>query len=259
MARNKLRKFEEMSCYPNVFQYPLGALHEKGFEMKGRWREMYFGNPAPVVLELGCGKGEYTVGLGKLFPGKNFIGVDIKGARMWSGAKQALEEHLSNVAFLRTRIELLSHFFAPGEVSEIWITFPDPQMKKTNKRMTSTCFLRMYSELLSEGGGVIHLKTDSPFMYAYTREMIRVNRLPTLVETDDLYRSRDADEILSIRTFYEQQWLSRGMSIKYLRFICEPREEYLEPDIVPEPDPYRSFGRNQRPRPACSNHFHDNL
>ncbi|MDR2041884.1 MAG: tRNA (guanosine(46)-N7)-methyltransferase TrmB [Tannerella sp.] len=248
MARSKLRKFEEINHYPNVFQYPLGRLHEKEVEMKGRWREMYFGNPAPVALELGCGKGEYTVGLGRLFPGKNFIGVDIKGARMWSGAKQALEEHLSNVAFLRTRIELLPYFFAPGEVSEIWLTFPDPQMKKINKRMTSTHFMRMYSELLG-GTGIIHLKTDSPFLYAYTRGMIRVNSLPVLVETDDLYCSRPADEILSIRTFYEQQWLARGMNIKYLRFVCEPREEYLEPDIVPEPDSYRSFGRDQRPRP----------
>jgi tRNA (guanine-N7-)-methyltransferase len=246
MGRNKLRKFEEMSSYPNVFQYPPGVLDGKEFEMKGCWRKLYFGNPAPVVLELGCGKGEYTVGLGKLFPGKNFIGVDIKGARMWSGAKQALDEHLPNVAFLRTRIELLPRFFAPGEVSEIWITFPDPQMKKTGKRMTSACFLRMYGELLGEGG-VVHLKTDSPFMYAYTREIIRINRLPALIETEDLYRSRLADGILSIRTFYEQQWLSRGMNIKYLRFVCEPREEYLEPDTVPEPDSYRSFGRDQRP------------
>ncbi|MDR2139482.1 MAG: tRNA (guanosine(46)-N7)-methyltransferase TrmB [Tannerella sp.] len=245
MARNKLRKFEEMNRYPNVFQYPLGMLHEKGFELKGRWREMYFGNPAPVVLELGCGKGEYTVGQGRLFPGKNFIGVDIKGARMWSGAKQALEERLPNVAFLRTRIELLPHFFAPGEVSEIWITFPDPQMKKTNRRMTSARFLRMYGELLGDGG-VIHLKTDSPFMYAYTREMIRINRLPVRVDTADLYRSREAEGMPAIRTFYEQQWLSRGMSIKYLCFVCEPREEYLEPDIVPEPDAYRSFGRDRR-------------
>jgi tRNA (guanine-N7-)-methyltransferase len=245
MARNKLRKFEEMSRCANVFQYPLSALLEKGFEMKGCWREMYFGNPSPVALELGCGKGEYTVGLGRLFPERNFVGVDIKGARMWSGAKQALEAHLSNVAFLRTRIELLPHFFAPGEVSEIWITFPDPQMKKTDKRMTSARFLRMYSELLS-GESVVHLKTDSPFMYAYTREIIRVNRLPVLVDTEDLYHSLHEDEILSIRTFYEQQWLSRGISIKYLRFVCEPRKEYLEPDITPEPDPYRSFGRNQR-------------
>ncbi|MDR1455230.1 MAG: tRNA (guanosine(46)-N7)-methyltransferase TrmB [Tannerella sp.] len=248
MARNKLRKFEEISAFPNVIQSPLEALHGEGFGMKGRWGETHFGNQAPVVLELGCGKGEYTVGLGRLFPGKNFVGADIKGARIWSGAKQALEEHLPNVAFLRTRIELLPHFFAPGEVSEIWITFPDPQMKKTGRRMTSAHFLRMYARLTG-GKGTVHLKTDSPFMYAYTREIVRINRLPLTAETEDLYCSRHADGILSIRTFYEQQWLSRGMNIKYLRFVCELREEYLEPDSLPEPDPYRSFGRSRRHQP----------
>jgi tRNA (guanine-N7-)-methyltransferase len=246
MGKNKLRKFEDMNSYPNVFQYPFGVLREKGFEMKGRWRELFFRNPNPIVLELGCGKGEYTVGLGKLFPGKNFVGVDIKGARMWSGAGQALADHLSNVAFLRTHIELINHFFAPGEVSEIWITFPDPQMKKVNKRMTSARFMQLYREIMCDGG-LIHLKTDSPFMFAYTCEMIKANRLPVLVRTEDLYQSRLADGILSIRTFYEQQWLDRGLNIKYIRFACEPRETYLEPEVTIDPDPYRSFNRSKRP------------
>ena len=244
MAKNKLRKFEEMNTFPHVFQYPFDTLCEKGFEMRGRWGEAFFGNAAPIILELGCGKGEYTVGLGRRFPTKNFIGVDIKGARMWSGAKQAMEEGLSNVAFLRTRIELLTRFFAPGEVSEIWITFPDPQMKKTNKRMTSARFMQLYSEILSDRG-IIHLKTDSPFMYTYTCEMIRVNHLPAPVQTDDVYHSMPADEMLSIRTFYEQQWLARGMKIKYIRFVCEPREAYVEPDVFIEPDTYRSVEHNR--------------
>jgi tRNA (guanine-N7-)-methyltransferase len=243
MAKNKLRKFEEMNGYAHVFQYPYGALQEKGFAMKGCWSARFFGNSCPIVLELGCGKGEYTVGLSRLFPEKNFIGVDIKGARIWSGARQALEERLTNVAFLRTHIELLAHFFAPGEVSEIWVTFPDPQMKKTNRRMTSARFMQLYREILSDRG-VIHLKTDSPFMYAYTCGMAAANRLPILARTDDLYHSLPADEILSIRTFYEQQWLDRGMTIKYLRFVCEPRATYVEPDVTPAPDSYRSFGRS---------------
>ena len=245
MGKNKLQKFDDMSGYPHVFQYPFSVLQEKGFEMKGKWNEVFFKNDNPIVLELGCGKGEYTVGLGKLFPSKNFIGVDIKGARMWSGAKQALGEQMTNVAFLRTHIELINHFFAPGEVSEIWITFPDPQMSKVNKRMTSTRFMKLYREILNDSG-LIHLKTDSHFMYTYTNEMIKANDFPVLVQTDNLYSSHLADEILSIQTFYEQQWLERGLNIKYIRFVCEPKESYIEPDIEIEMDSYRSFNRSKR-------------
>jgi tRNA (guanine-N7-)-methyltransferase len=245
VGKNKLQKFEDMNGFPNVFQYPFAVLQDNGFEMKGRWNELFFKNDHPVVLELGCGKGEYTIGLGKLFPDKNFIGIDIKGARMWSGAKQAVEDQMTNVAFLRTHIELINHFFAPGEISELWITFPDPQMNKVNKRMTSTRFMKLYRELLIDKG-LIHLKTDSNFLFTYTSEMIKLNRLPVLVETDDLYNSRLADEILSIRTFYEQQWLDRGLNIKYIRFVCEPRETYREPETEIEPDAYRSFNRSKR-------------
>jgi tRNA (guanine-N7-)-methyltransferase len=245
VGKNKLQKFNEMNDFPNVFQYPFSVLQEKGFEMKGKWSACFFKNDHPVVLELGCGKGEYTVGLGRIFPEKNFIGIDVKGARMWTGAKQALEDRMGNVAFLRTHIELIEHFFAPGEVSEIWITFPDPQMSKVNKRMTATRFLKIYSNILIDSG-LIHLKTDSLFMFSYTREMIQANQLPLLVETDNLYNSHLADEILSIQTFYEQQWLSRGLDIKYLRFVCEPRARYIEPEIEPEPDAYRSYNRSKR-------------
>ena len=163
---------------------------------------------------------------------------------MWNGATRTLQDKMSNVAFLRTHIELIDHFFAPNEVSEIWITFPDPQMTKVNKRMTSTRFMQLYNRILKENG-LIHLKTDSSFMYAYTCAMIHTNRLPVEVETDDLYNSRLVDEILSIQTFYEQQWLSRGLNIKYVRFICESRPSYIEPEIEIEPDNYRSFGRNR--------------
>ena len=163
MGKNKLKKFREMESIDCVFQYPFGLLREKGFPMKGRWRGEFFHNDGPIVLELGCGKGEYTVGLARRFPDKNFIGIDIKGARMHSGACDARDNGLTNVAFLRTGIELLDNFFAPGEVDEIWITFPDPQMKKVRKRLTGTTFMNLYRKVLKPGGR-INLKTDSPFL-----------------------------------------------------------------------------------------------
>lgn len=244
MGKNKFAKFANMEEYPHVFQYPFATLQEKGFDMKGKWRQEFFKNDNPIVLELGCGKGEYTVGLAKLFPEKNFIGIDIKGARMWTGAKQALEEELTNVAFLRTHIELTNHFFSENEISEIWITFPDPQMKKNTKRMTSTRFMQLYSQFLASNG-IIHLKTDSNFMYTYTSEMIKANNLPVSFQTDDLYHSGLDDKILSICTFYEQQWLARGLNIKYVKFVLPASQQnWIEPDVEIEKDDYRSFGRN---------------
>ena len=245
MGKNKLKKFSEMACFPHVFEFPFAVLQEKEFDLKGRWQQEYFRNANPIVLELGCGRGEYTVGLGKMFPSKNFIGVDIKGARMWAGARESWENGIRNVAFLRTNIEMIHHFFASGEVDEIWLTFPDPQMKKVNKRLTSTRMMQLYREILSDQG-IIHLKTDSNFLYMYTCEMVKVNHFPVLVQTDNLYDSGINEAVLNIRTHYEQQWLERGIPTKYLRFVCEPRDELIEPEVEIEYDSYRSYNRSRR-------------
>lgn len=230
-----------METFENVFQPPYEP-------MAGQWRERFFHNDHPIVLELGCGRGEYTVGMAKRYPGKNFIGVDIKGARMWAGAKQATGEGLTNAAFLRTNIEFITQFFAPDEVDEIWITFCDPQMKKATKRLTSTWFMQRYQQIVKPNGR-IHLKTDSPFLYTYTMEMLRLNPYPVVANTDDLY-AENSDEIeafddaRALQTHYEKQWLDRGMSIKYVDWQLTYLTSFEEPTIEIEHDTYRSYGRN---------------
>ena len=245
MGKNNLKKFAEMETLPCVHQYPFSELKEIGtFAMRGHWAAEAFHNDAPITLELGCGKGEYAVGMGLLYPHRNFIGIDIKGARMWTGARRVNDEGIPNVAFLRTSIHLLPHFFAPGEVSEIWITFPDPQMKKVNKRLTGTHFLDIYRQVMAPGS-IVHLKTDSPFLYAYTKAMAEHNSLDIIAATDKLYDSEWASQVPPITTYYEQQWLSRGIPSKYIAFRLPAADAVLtEPDIDIEPDTYRSFGRN---------------
>ncbi|MBO4805796.1 MAG: tRNA (guanosine(46)-N7)-methyltransferase TrmB [Paludibacteraceae bacterium] len=247
MGKNKLQKFDDMESFPHVFQYTFSALRElnKPFELKGAWNT-FFGNDNPIVVELGCGKGEYTVALARLFPEMNFIGVDIKGARMWTGAKESYLAGMKNVAFIRTNIEIIPAFFSEGEVSEIWLTFPDPQMKKVRKRLTSTRFMELYQQFLRPGG-IIHLKTDSQFMFRYTEEMVKANGYEVLFDNADLYHSDFSDDrILSIKTFYEQQWLERGLTIKYIKFKQEPRATFVEPDVEIEYDSYRSYNRSKR-------------
>lgn len=245
MGKNKLRKFAEMETLPCVVQYPFSVLKESGgCPLRGRWREDFFHNDNPIVLELGCGKGEYAVGMALDDPSKNYIGIDIKGARMWTGATRVRDLGLKNVAFLRTSIELLDHFFAPGEVDEIWITFPDPQMRKVNKRLTGTRQLELYRKVIKENGPV-HLKTDSPFLYTYTRAMLRLNGIEPLADTTDLYASPLAESLPPIKTFYEQQWLDRGLTIKFLSFPLPAAPPLEEPDEEFEPDTYRSFGRGE--------------
>ena len=242
-----------METFKNVFQYPYGVISEVPFEMRGHWREQYFHNDNPIVLELGCGKGEYTVGLARVYPNINFIGVDIKGARIYTGAKQALEEGLDNVAFLRTSIEIIDRFFSEDEVQEIWLTFSDPQMKNVHKRLTSTFFMNRYRRFLIDGG-IVHLKTDSNFLFTYTTYMVNVNHLPVLFRTEDLYGNELSEgrmdektrEILGIHTYYENQWIERGLNIKYMKFQLPRVGGLVEPDVEIELDDYRSFKRTKR-------------
>ena len=247
-----------METFKNVFQYPYGVISEVPFEMRGHWREQCFHNDNPIVLELGCGKGEYTVGLARVYPNINFIGVDIKGARIYTGAKQALEEGLDNVAFLRTSIEIIDRFFSEDEVQEIWLTFSDPQMKNVHKRLTSTFFMNRYRRFLIDGG-IVHLKTDSNFLFTYTTYMVNVNQLPVLFRTEDLYGNELSEgrvaenqmdektrEILGIHTYYENQWIERGLNIKYMKFQLPRAGELVEPDVEIELDDYRSFKRTKR-------------
>lgn len=244
MGKNKLKKFSDMEKFECVLQYPREKLLDEGFPYFGKWRESVFKNVNPVILELGCGKGEYAVGLAKANPGCNYIGVDIKGARMWTGAKEVEEDGLKNVSFLRTEIENIDKFFDGSEIDEIWITFPDPQMQKSRKRLTSTRFLQLYSKILKPEG-IINLKTDSPFLYEYTRRLVELNGLEKLIDTDDLYGSGLADHVSSIKTYYEQQWLSRGKKIKLLSFRLPHDKVLKEPvcdDIVK--DDYRAYPRH---------------
>lgn len=247
MGKNKLKKFADMATFSCVYQYPREELLRVGFPHRGRWHEAVFGNDAPITLELGCGRGEYTVALARNDSARNFVGIDIKGARMWTGARQVEEEQMKNAAFLRCEIENLEHFFAPAEVDEIWITFPDPQMQKVRKRLTSTRFLSMYRKMLAPGG-VVHLKTDSPFLFEYTRRLVELNNLDVLECTDDLYGSGLADAEKSIKTYYEMQWLSRGKKIKLISFRLDGDADLLEPnaDDIPKDD-YRAIPRPSFP------------
>ena len=250
MGKGKLAKFADLETYANVFQYPFSTFQEHPFTMQGRWRESYFRNDHPIVLELGCGKGEYAVELARNYPDKNFIGVDIKGARLWTGATEALRQGLTNVAFLRTNIEIIDRFFAKDEVQEIWLTFSDPQMKNPRKRLTSTYFMERYRRFLTDGG-VIHLKTDSQFLFTYTTLMTEHNALPIGFRTEDLYHdtaSAAAVEpaTLTVQTYYEKMWIERGLNIKYIRWQLPHEGQLEEPNVEIELDDYRSYHRSKR-------------
>jgi len=213
VGKDKLRRFAEVNTFNNVLQLDAGK------PFKGNWSAGFFKNNNPVVLELACGKGEYTVNLARLFPDKNFIGIDYKGNRIWRGAKTALEEGVSNVGFLRIQIETILDYFAPAEVDEIWITFPDPQpqLSREKKRLTSPRFLEKYKQILKPGG-FVNLKTDNDGLHAYTTEKIEEAGIKLHKKTEDLYHSEHADEVLSIKTYYEKKYQEENKNINYLKF-----------------------------------------
>ena len=219
-SKNKLKRFRENETFANVFQPTREELVENHFELKGNWKTNFFKNDNPLVLELGCGKGEYSVALAQKYPKKNFIGIDIKGARFWRGAKTAVEEDLSNVAFIRMQIELIEYAFDENEVDEIWITFPDPQIKykRTKHRMTNEAFLKRYKHVLSSDG-VVNLKTDSEFMHGYTLGLLHGAGHEVLYANHDVYKQEGSpEEVTSIQTFYEGQYLEQNKPITYIRF-----------------------------------------
>lgn len=219
-SKNKLKRFKENESFENVIQPSRETLEKDKFELKGKWNSDFFKNEQPIVLELGCGKGEYSIGLSKYFPDKNFIGVDIKGARFWRGAKTAIEEGLNNVAFVRTQIELIDRIFAEGEIDEIWITFPDPQIKykRTKHRLTNAEFLKKYKNIL-KFGGLINLKTDSEFMHGYTLGLLHGQGQEILYAHHDIYKNEySPKEVREIQTFYEKQYLEQGKPITYIQF-----------------------------------------
>jgi tRNA (guanine-N7-)-methyltransferase len=223
MAKNKLRRFQEMKNWSNCFEPPFDIETLQNFPLKGKWRSDYFKNENPIVLELGCGKGEYSIGLSQHFPNKNFIGVDIKGARIWVGAKEAIEKNISNVAFLRTKIDFIHNFFVENEVDEIWLTFSDPQPVKPNKRLTSKYFIDKYKSLMKTGG-LVHLKTDSDVLFESTLNQVKEHKYDLVESTWDLYSKMDQNldqttkDIFHIKTHYEKLFTSRGSVIKYCKF-----------------------------------------
>jgi tRNA (guanine-N7-)-methyltransferase len=222
MGKNKLKRFEENKSFANLIQ-PKLVYPPADDALKGRWKIDFFRNENPIVLELGCGRAEYTLGLARKFPNKNFIGIDWKGARIWRGAKTAIEENLTNAGFLRIQIQNINAFFAAGEVDEIWITFPDPQMEKSrqNKRMTSPRYLNYFRSILHPQG-VVNLKTDNRPFYDFTLDVIGLEKLTVLASETDVYQNFPNDEILSIQTTYEKMWLKRGAKIYYVKFKINP-------------------------------------
>lgn len=229
MAKKKLARFAEMETFRHVIQPSFQEVFKKKYKLNGQWNLQFFKNSNPIILELGCGKGEYTVGLARLFPDKNFIGVDIKGSRMWKGAKSVLDEKLNNVGFIRTRIDFIHSFFKTDEVDEIWITFPDPQPKKAYKRLTSSRFLSYYQEFL-KNDGIVHLKTDNDDLYRYTKELVVLNDLEIVSDYDNLYNKITEDPVLSIKTFYERSFLELNKRIHYLNFKLKKDKNLEEPE-----------------------------
>ncbi|MDR1416666.1 MAG: tRNA (guanosine(46)-N7)-methyltransferase TrmB [Prevotellaceae bacterium] len=227
MGKNKLARFQENETFALLHQPAFADLFRGDFALKGKWRRDFFGNENPIVLELGCGRGEYTVELARMFPDKNFIGIDIKGARLWRGAKTATEEGLRNVAFVRSKVEVATSLFAIGEVSEIWITFPDPQPSHARKRLCAPMFLNRYAKFLAPQG-IVHLKTDSRMLHEYAKALLAANGIAPLQSTADLY-AEPASAVLAIKTTYEKIFISEGYPITYLKFLLPQGKVLVEP------------------------------
>ncbi len=237
MGQKKLIRFAEVAEFPNVLQYPQG--------MKGKWKD-HFNNSNPITLELACGKGEYTVGLAQLYPDRNFIGLDVKGNRIWVGAKKALQQGLHNAAFIRTQIDKITDYFEEGEVQEIWLTFPDPQLRtsKAKKRLTHPKFLRLYRQVLKEGGN-IHLKTDSPHLYNFTKLVISMHELPLMEDMENVYANENRKEDLNIKTHYEGLDIANSNRIHYLKFSLPSIEleqtDRLLQELLKNTEPSKGF------------------
>ena len=229
MPKRKKRNFAELDTFDNIFQPNMDFVYRNDHELKGRWNEICFKNNNPIVIEVGCGKGEYSVALAKKYPEKNFIGIDIKGERLWRGCKTGMEEGIKNLVFLRSKIEFLCSFFIKNEIDEIWITFPDPQLKKQKKRLTSSRFLEIYRKILPDNGK-IHLKTDSPDLFQYTSDIVKHNNFDLFYSSDDIYSKELHSEILSIKTHYEKIYLLKNKPITYINFSipanCTIQEPY---------------------------------
>lgn len=232
MGKDKFKRFQECLTFDCMIQPQFEEMYKKDYTLKGNWRKDFFKNDNPIILELGCGRGEYTVGLGEQHPEINYIGVDIKGARMWRGAKTATENSMNNVGFLRTRIEFIESFFAANEIDEIWITFPDPQMKRdrARKRLTAPEFLSIYSKFLKKEG-YINLKTDSQFLHNYTKTVAEINGLSTIACNNDIYNNPQSlsQELLTIQTTYEKKFLKEGMPITYIKYQLGGKSEFTSP------------------------------
>jgi tRNA (guanine-N7-)-methyltransferase len=216
VPKKKLIHFTENLTFPHLFQPRYQELLPE-FRMKGHWAREFFRNEHPITLELGCGKGEYTVGLARRYPARNFIGIDIKGARLWRGSKTVAEEQMRNVSFIRTHANNIPHLFAGAEVAELWITFPDPQPNHERKRLTAPGFIERYRKVLAPGG-VVHLKTDDADFYQYTLDVIRDMNLRNIWSTDDLYHTGTTHDVVTVKTYYEEKWLEQKKKIFYLRF-----------------------------------------
>ncbi|MBE9488598.1 MAG: tRNA (guanosine(46)-N7)-methyltransferase TrmB [Bacteroidetes bacterium] len=232
MGKDKFKRFQECETFECMVQPEFEEIFHKDHKLKGHWREDFFKNNNPIILELGCGRGEYTIGLGEKHPEINYIGVDIKGARMWRGAKTATENNMSNIGFVRTRIEFIDSFFAENEIDEVWITFPDPQLKKdrAKKRLTAPPFLEMYSRFLNSEG-VVNLKTDSQFLHNFTKNVAKENDLDVEISNNDIYKLRDVpEELLTIQTTYEAKFLKEGLPITYIKFKLGKKKTFVFPD-----------------------------